>query len=282
MEIARDLKETTFASLKEATAEYFRPLKTLCQWIRSFLNMPAALALASFRLSQLTAAQEELKEGIRRAKRTSLNLPERLLIDASDSRQRYSELAVLVSSPTLNVFEQRDTEQKVVRYLVMAEALRRKGELDRADEVLRLLSKLGERHHLSNTLTYVWFNLGQISFEQRKLSNAEAYFKRIIGAYEIQEAEEVFAAAYSRLAQVYYYQRHFDKTTDYARRALEIVGQFEKEDLLLQSYGRLATVLIELGSSSVSVNELEEAAGSSGSLRDFLLPNPEKLRLKLR
>jgi tetratricopeptide (TPR) repeat protein len=270
VELAREISRVTIEGVVEAFEDFFRPLKQAAYWLRAFLRLPKLLGplerIPALLLQEeaLTAAVHELEKRIRAIARDTQY--DGVALESTSAR-KWEELA--------DLRKRVGAERRVFKYLTMADELRRRGEVKRAGEVLRLLSRISERHHLDTTLIYVWFNLGELSFEQNRLSRAERYFQRVITGNEMNEFEEVLAAAYSRLALVYYHQRHFDKTADYAKRALEIFERSGQRELLLQTYVQLASALLEQGSSDITIKALEEATEVSASLPHFLLPKSQ-------
>jgi tetratricopeptide (TPR) repeat protein len=282
VELASEIRRLTTESILEAIEDFFRPLREAAHWVRVFVHVPKLLSPLEGLPALLLHQEETLAAVHELEKKIGLIAHDLQSHEVALDSSRYKtqdEFAALVDF--LRPFDLRKrvgTERRVFQYLTMADDLWRRGEGERAGEVLRLLGRIGERHQLSSSLIYVWFNLGELSFEQNRLSRAERYFQRIVGRNEMHEFEEVLAAAYSRLALVYYYKRNFDKTADYAKRALEIFERGGQRDLLLQSYVQLASALIEQGSSEVAIKALEEATDASASMTHFLLPNPSLKR----
>jgi tetratricopeptide (TPR) repeat protein len=277
MELVREIGSLTLASVKEATREFLQPIYELGKWIRALLRMPGQLT----RVSSLLVDQTGMLAKVDLLEWETESLF-REMIPAWNSNphyETYRELADLVQSTNyLDTFKYPEAERRVLKYLFIAEDFHRQGEIRRAGNMLMDLGRFGERHQLAMTLPYIWFNLGELSFEERNLDRAESYFQRIIGRLETHDIEEISAAAYARLAVLYYYQQDFDKTTDYAQRALEIFRQGSRENLLIQSYVQLAIVLIELPSENL-IRTLEDVAETSGGIR-FLLPDLRKLRAR--
>jgi len=298
MELAREVRQVTIESVREAVTEFFRPVWAVQRWLRALWQIPKLFSplegLPALLLQQekTLAALLELEDEIRSISRSvqirpyglkSLTQPSRDEVTwlsgyhasnepwlGRELTRRYETLDERVGSVRRRV----GTERKIFRYLTMADDFWRRGDIEHANEVLLLLVRIGERHQLGSSLIYVWFNLGELSFEQNKLSLAERYFQRVIKRDEAHDFEEVLAAAYSRLALVYHHEKRFEKTADYAKRALEIFGRNTNRDVLWQSYLQLATALVE-EDSEIGINALEKDTERSLTIGQFLLPTAE-------
>lgn len=272
--IGQQILDITNLSAGEAVREFFAPLRALVRWVHAFLRMPVIISSAS-RLRMVASEEKWALSEIREIERSlDLVLRDRLrtvtIEIAALREQQLRDLRLIVRGleRSARSTAQAEAERAVVRYLSLADDFWRRGELSRADRVLRLLNHLGEHRQL-DLRSYVWFNIGELLFEQNKLSRAEEYFARIVGRGEV---EEVVAAAYARLALLHYHKGQFQETTDYASKALRFFERSEDKDALLQSYVQLASALIKQGSSEQTEEALAKATEASSQIRRFLLP----------
>ena len=170
--------------------------------------------------------------------------------------------------------EKADAERTVGRYLGLADSLRRRGQLETATQVLSYLQNAGERHNVQN-INYVWFNLGELSFEQRDLRVAEGYFDRVV---HHGGRDEVVAAAYSRLAALYYMQDSFGKAQFFASEALKRFEVIGDKQAIFRSYVQLASALIGQGAPEGAAEALAKATVAAEDIPTFLLPHGSATR----
>jgi tetratricopeptide (TPR) repeat protein len=252
----------TTQAFRDAVQDYFAPLLTWYRWLRSLIQLPLSVQENTFSSYAILDRHHEVLGAVRGLSETTtawLDEVRRLssTIEALSNEQK-RQLPVLLESleARLESLSEAQAELAVTRFLEVANSMRRLGETSKAAEVLQLLGRLSERHHLQ-VQSYAWFNLGEVFFERSDEHRAESYYSRVIQRGEF---DDLVAAANDRLAIIFYSRDRFVEAASLAERAIEIYERIGNRESVSKSYIQLVRSLLAQGDTRRASEALKRAS----------------------
>ena len=132
----------------------------------------------------------------------------------------------------LEKLEENQRERLIERYLHLAEALRRRGDVERATHVLELLSSASDKIR-PPAATYIWLGLGRLFFEREEWDKADWWYRRVL--HESYGGDEALLAnAYFNLGMTCYHRREFRDAVRFLEEAIRISEKLGAHGRLVQ------------------------------------------------
>lgn len=273
--LIEQLRLSTAESLRFAIHDYFRPILDLGRWARSVARLPLLLERENAAISSVSRIQEEQGAELRDIAHAVVVAHKELSelqvkIGKVHDHQVQSNLSADFErlERKLESLGQRHIEQAISRFFSLAESMRLRGNTSRALGVLELADRVAERHK-SPMQPYVWFNIGEAFYEKSDEKNAELYFSKVISG---SDADEVIAAAYSRLALIRYTVHQLPEATSFAERAVNIYERLGNKTSIYRTYVQLVSSLFEQGKVREATEILRRANQISAATGETLSP----------